>query len=140
MAPGHDVAQYLLDRKTSQPKQDVSTAIAELLPKRLAVALCDRNNVAGRLADLPDKALRRLAAAIKAPRLAGLTVLQLGDTNVGDAGALALAEALEHQAMPEGQQLWLAACPITDEGRRQLMAAIARRPRRGGSAELRVCW
>ena len=64
LAPGHDVAQYLLDRKTSQPKQDVSTAIAELLPKRLAVALCDRNNVAGRLADLPDKALRRLAAAI----------------------------------------------------------------------------
>lgn len=64
LAPGHDVAQHLLDRKTSQPKQDVSTAIAELLPKRLAVALCDRNNVAGRLADLPDKALRRLAAAI----------------------------------------------------------------------------
>lgn len=64
LAPGHDVAQYLLDRKTSQPKQDVSTAIAELLPKRLAVALCDRNNMAGRLADLPDKALRRLAAAI----------------------------------------------------------------------------
>ena len=64
LAPGHDVAQHLLDRKTSQPKQDVSTAIAELLPKRLAVALCDRNNMAGRLADLPDKALRRLAAAI----------------------------------------------------------------------------
>ena len=64
LAPGHDVAQYLLDRKVSQAKQDVSTAIAELLPKRLAVALCDRNDVAGRLADLPDKALRRLATAI----------------------------------------------------------------------------
>ena len=64
----------------------------------------------------------------------GLSILQLGDTAVGDAGAAALSQALLDGAMPDGQQLWLAATPISPEGRAALMAATVGHPR------LRICW
>lgn len=61
MAPGHDVFAELRDARTAQPKQDVATALARLLPKSLAERLCAMTEVDGRLADLSDKRLRALA-------------------------------------------------------------------------------
>jgi predicted Rossmann fold flavoprotein len=61
LAPQTDVFQWLKTRKAAQPKQDVASAMGELLPKRLAQQLCDEAGCAGRLADLPHKALQALA-------------------------------------------------------------------------------
>ena len=64
----------------------------------------------------------------------GPAILQLGDTDIGDAGAIALAEALDAGAMSAGVQLWLASTRITEVGRRRLMEAASNKP------QLRVCW
>ena len=65
----------------------------------------------------------------------GLVIFQLGDTSIGDAGATALAAALDKGAMPHGLQLWLAATQVTELGRGQVMMAASR-----CCASLRVCW
>ena len=74
-----------------------------------------------------------LAAAMQSC-LPMLSILQLGDTDVGDAGAEALAHALDVGAMPEGVQLWLASTRVTPSGRARVMLAASPRTR------LRVCW
>ena len=66
--------------------------------------------------------------------LKGLAILQLGDTDISDAGAAALAAALDKGAMPAGVQLWLASTRITVAGRAKIMLAASAR------ATLRVCW
>jgi len=64
MAPGHDVFAELREARAAQPKQDVVTALARLLPKSLAERLCAMTDVEGRLADLSDKRLRALATHV----------------------------------------------------------------------------
>ncbi len=64
LAPDTDMLDYLKSRKQETPKQDVQNAIADVLPKRLANALCDINGISGRLADLPDARLRIFADAV----------------------------------------------------------------------------
>lgn len=66
LAPASDVTTELKERKRSHPKQDTATVLADMLPKRLAVALCGLHEVTGRLADLPDKALERLGRGVNA--------------------------------------------------------------------------
>lgn len=66
LAPGHDVFAALRDARLSQPKQDVVTALARLLPKSLAERLCQMVQVEGRLADLSDKRLRDLGTHVNA--------------------------------------------------------------------------
>ena len=44
-APDVDVLEFLKDRKHSQPKQEIHTALAEILPKRLAQSICDHENI-----------------------------------------------------------------------------------------------
>ncbi|HOO82175.1 MAG TPA: NAD(P)/FAD-dependent oxidoreductase [Alphaproteobacteria bacterium] len=62
LAPETDVFAFLKKRKTSQGKQDIQTALSHILPQRLAQSICEAENINGRLADLPDKTLRKLAA------------------------------------------------------------------------------
>ena len=69
MLPGTDLFTVLKDMKQSQPKKDVVTALSQFLPKRLAQRLCEWTDVAGRLAETPDKALRRLAEQVNAWRI-----------------------------------------------------------------------
>ena len=64
MAPGHDVFAELRELRTAQPKQEVTTALARLLPKSLAERLCAMTEVEGRLADLSDKRLQALATHV----------------------------------------------------------------------------
>ena len=51
---------HLIDLKARGPRQDVSTCLADILPKRLAAELCDLVDVFGRLTDRSDLYLRKL--------------------------------------------------------------------------------
>lgn len=64
LAPETDVFAFLKERKAGTPKQDVQTALSDLLPKRLAQAICERESVSGKLAEQADKALAKLGAAV----------------------------------------------------------------------------
>ena len=65
LAYGFDVASLLNDKKRSQPKQEIHNALGDIIPKRLAQQICEKNGYSGRLADMPDKELLALAAAVQ---------------------------------------------------------------------------
>ena len=64
LAPDHDAYSYLLEQKQSAPRSDVISALAHLVPKRLASQICETAGITGRLADLSDKKLSHIAGLI----------------------------------------------------------------------------
>ena len=68
MAPGVDVFARLKAMKAANGRQAAHTALGQIVPKRLAEALVEREQAegtpVGNLADLSDKALRRLDQAV----------------------------------------------------------------------------
>jgi predicted Rossmann fold flavoprotein len=66
MAPGEDLYARLKAAKEENGKQMVHTALGHLIPRRLAESVCDREAVKGKLAEVGDKTLRRLDAAVNA--------------------------------------------------------------------------
>jgi predicted Rossmann fold flavoprotein len=66
VALGPDIAVFdaLRAAKAANGRQAVHTALAGLIPRRLAEWIVQREGVAGNLADQSDKALRRLDAAV----------------------------------------------------------------------------
>ena len=66
LSPNLDVFKLLEDKKNSNPKQDISTIIVEILPKRLAHMICKENNVSGNISELSNKILKELSDAINA--------------------------------------------------------------------------
>ena len=64
LAPDHDAYSYLLEQKQSAPRSDVISALARLVPKRLASQICETAGITGRLADLSDKKLSHIAGLI----------------------------------------------------------------------------
>ena len=64
LLPDRDCIEFLLSRKTETPRQDVLTALAECLPRRLAADILDSLAVSGRLADLPNKALTAISKRV----------------------------------------------------------------------------
>ncbi len=73
MAPGEDVYGRLKSVKDAGGKQAVHTALGEIVPRRLAETIVAREQVAGKLAEVGDKALRRLDQAVN-----GWTVKPVG--------------------------------------------------------------
>ncbi len=61
--PDVDLLQHLKKAKQANGRQSAQTALAEILPKRLAQYLTEREGISGNMADLSDKALSRLADA-----------------------------------------------------------------------------
>jgi predicted Rossmann fold flavoprotein len=61
MAPDIDVFEVLRQARQDNPKQDLKTALGQLLPNRLAEELSKVFLLKGRLADQSDKVLRRAA-------------------------------------------------------------------------------
>jgi len=61
--PDVDLLQHLKKAKQTNGRQSAQTALAEILPKRLAQHLTEREGISGNMADLSDKALSRLADA-----------------------------------------------------------------------------
>ena len=66
LATEMDVLTFLKERKKTHAKQDVQTVLSDILPKRLAQTICERENVLGRIADLPGNKLMQLGAAVNA--------------------------------------------------------------------------
>ena len=64
LLPKLNVYNFLEEKKKSNPKQDISTIISDLLPKRLAQIICNENKVSGNIWEISNKALRELSEAI----------------------------------------------------------------------------
>jgi predicted Rossmann fold flavoprotein len=64
LLPGADVFEALREARTANGRQAPQTALSALLPKRLAQAITEREGLSGNMADLSDKRLRALAAAV----------------------------------------------------------------------------
>ncbi|MCS6626921.1 NAD(P)/FAD-dependent oxidoreductase [Roseibacterium beibuensis] len=64
MAPGVEVFSRLRAMKAENGRQAAHTALGQIVPKRLAEVLVEQEQAQGNLADLSDKALRRLDQAV----------------------------------------------------------------------------
>ena len=64
LAPGVDVFATLKAMKAENGRQAAHTALGHIVPKRLAELLVEREQAQGNLADLPERALRRLDEAV----------------------------------------------------------------------------
>ena len=69
LLPGTDVFEHLKKARDSQPRQEVRTALAQWIPKRLAHKVAEWAGCDGHLAETSDKSLRRLAQHINAWRI-----------------------------------------------------------------------
>ncbi|WP_415294632.1 NAD(P)/FAD-dependent oxidoreductase [Candidatus Pelagibacter sp. Uisw_113] len=66
LSPKLDVDKFLNDRKISNPKQDISIIVSEILPKRLAQIICNESSINGNICELSNKALTSLSNSINA--------------------------------------------------------------------------
>lgn len=69
LAPTIDALAFFKERKTSNGKQDIQTALAQYLPNRLASSICEAHQITGRLADLSDKKLHIIAENVNRWRI-----------------------------------------------------------------------
>jgi hypothetical protein len=65
LTPGCDAIGYLKDRKRARPKAETKTVLSEILPARLAHALCDAGLPPGPMANVPDRKIAAFAARLK---------------------------------------------------------------------------
>jgi predicted Rossmann fold flavoprotein len=65
LAPGADVLAVLKKLRGDHPRQEMATALTDLLPKRLARTIADTVGGPERIADFPDRQLANVAAAVK---------------------------------------------------------------------------
>ena len=64
LSPKINVAKFLSDKKSSNPKQEINIIISEILPKRLAHIICNENNVSGNICEISNKVLDQLSCSI----------------------------------------------------------------------------
>jgi predicted Rossmann fold flavoprotein len=64
--PDIDILALFKKAKHANGRQSAQTALAEILPKRLAQHVVESEGVSGNMADLSDKRLQQLAAAVQA--------------------------------------------------------------------------
>lgn len=64
LAPKLDVYDLLCKERDSNPKQKPITALSNILPKRLAAAICETEAFSVKLAEISNKNLRALADAV----------------------------------------------------------------------------
>jgi hypothetical protein len=65
MAPGIDLAAELRKLRSAHPRQEMATALAGFVPKRLARAIADTIGGPERIADFSDAWLAKVVAAVK---------------------------------------------------------------------------
>jgi predicted Rossmann fold flavoprotein len=85
LLPDLDVFQILKSAKNQQPKKDVHTILAQILPKSLAHKVALWVSCKGRLAETSDKLLRQLSDQINAWKLipTGTEGLRMAEVTVG---------------------------------------------------------
>ena len=103
LAPGHDLAQDLHAMKQTRGKQAVQTAIASVLPEKLARQVAARLGVAGNLADLSGTGVQDLAAQVHrwTLRPAGTEGYRTAEVTLGGVDTRALdARSFEARTVP----------------------------------------
>ena len=69
LSPDIDIYEFLLQKKSSNSKQDIQSAISEILPKRLSQIICENLNIKGKIVDISNKILNKLSLFINSWRL-----------------------------------------------------------------------
>ncbi|MCZ4109372.1 NAD(P)/FAD-dependent oxidoreductase [Brevundimonas diminuta] len=103
LAPDRDAAAEILAAKTENGKQAVHTAVGHVVPRRLAEALCARENLSGKLAEVGDKKLRALAEAVNACTVkpVGSEGYRTAEVTLGGVDTAALdQQTMETKAIP----------------------------------------
>jgi len=103
MAPGEDVYGRLKSVKEAGGKQAVHTALGEIVPRRLAETIVAREQIAGKLAEVGDKALRRLDQAVNSwtVKPVGSEGYRTAEVTLGGVDTVALDQrTMEAKAVP----------------------------------------
>ncbi|MBY3524393.1 NAD(P)/FAD-dependent oxidoreductase [Rhizobium laguerreae] len=101
--PDIDIAAHLKTAKQINGRQSPQTALGEILPKRLAQFLVEREKISGNMADLPDKVLLRLAAGVQnwAVKPSGSEGYRTAEVTLGGIDTAALdSRSMEAKAVP----------------------------------------
>jgi predicted Rossmann fold flavoprotein len=69
LSPDINVYEYLLQKKLANSKQDVQSAISEIIPKRLSQIICENLNIKGKIIDISNKLLNKLSLFINSWQL-----------------------------------------------------------------------
>jgi hypothetical protein len=64
LAPDEDVLETLKHMRNSHGRQDVKTALSQLLPRRVAIAFCEVYGFQSKLAELSNKQLHNIATTL----------------------------------------------------------------------------
>lgn len=103
LLPDIDAFEHLKAFKKNEPKKEVRTALAQSLPKRLAQRMAEWTVSDGRLAETPDKTLRRVADHINAWRITpkGSEGLRTAEVTVGGVDTKELSsKTMEVRSVP----------------------------------------
>lgn len=103
LAPKVDVLAELKRLRRDHPKQEMATALAEFLPKRLARTIADVIGGPERLADFSDKLLTNAAAAVKQWRVRpnGTEGYRTAEVTLGGVDTSGLSsKTMESRAIP----------------------------------------
>ncbi len=101
--PDVDIAAHLKKAKQGNGRQSAQTALGEILPKRLAQYIVEREGVTGNMADLSDKLLTRLAEAAQnwSVRPSGSEGYRTAEVTLGGIDTSALdSRSMEAKAVP----------------------------------------
>ncbi|QKK25000.1 NAD(P)/FAD-dependent oxidoreductase [Rhizobium hidalgonense] len=101
--PDIDIAAHLKAAKERNGRQSPQTALGDILPKRLAQFLVEREKIAGNMADLADRVLLRLAAAAQtfAVKPSGSEGYRTAEVTLGGIDTAALdSRSMEAKAVP----------------------------------------
>ena len=103
MAPGIDVLAGLKKLRSQHPRQEMATALAGFVPKRLARAIADRIGGPERIADFSDALLGKVAAAINQWRVrpVGTEGYRTAEVTLGGVDTAGLSsKTLEARSVP----------------------------------------
>lgn len=103
LLPGRDAFAVLKDAKQSASKREVQTVLSEMLPRRLAQRIAEIVGVEGRMAELADRKLQRVADRINAwqVRPSGSLGLKKAEVTLGGVDTDGLSsKTMEAKAVP----------------------------------------
>jgi len=100
---GIDPWQHLKEAKVQQPRRETHTVLAKLMPRRLAQRMVDLTECGGRLSDISDKTLKRLADRIGAWQItpSGTEGMRTAEVTVGGIDTRDLSsQTMEARSVP----------------------------------------
>lgn len=103
MAPGIDVLAGLKGLRGEHPRQEMATALASFVPKRLARAIADMIGGPERIADFSDALLAKVTAAVKQWRVrpVGTEGYRTAEVTLGGVDTMGLSsKTLEAKSVP----------------------------------------